>query len=227
MGFGLNYDSNGGGDFLPICQYDAKAGRVFRRDKEQGQDAVKVDITRTFKAVIDLANVEIGWIDFPAGSAPDFVMAHINDPMPQKPANGGHKQGIRVMLKLAKECGGDVREMASSAKAFMRGLDELHTAFQAGEKENPGKLPVVVMKDTTPITSGEGAKKSTNYVPVFEITGWAARPTDLVYTPRSKTKDVSKPAAGTPPSTGSTRVDPPSATARTPEPVGEGVDDFG
>jgi hypothetical protein len=227
MGFGLNYDSNGGGDFFPICQYDAKAGRVFRRDKEQGQNAVKVDITRTFKAVLDLANVEIGWIDFPAGSAPDFVMAHINDPMPQKPASGGHKQGIRVMLKLAKECGGDVREMASSAKAFMRGLDELHTAFQAGEKENPGKLPVVVMKDTTPITSGEGAKKSTNYVPVFDIVGWAARPTDLVYAPRSKAKDVAKPAAGTPPSTGSTRVEAPTATARTPEPVGEGVDDFG
>lgn len=227
MGFGLNYESTGGGDFLPIVKYDAKAGRMFRRDKEQGQDAVQVDVTKAFKAVVDLENVEIGWIDFPAGAAPDFVMAHINDPMPQRPAAGKHKQGVRVMLRLSKECGGDVREMASSAKAFMRGLDELHTAYQAGEKENPGKLPVVTLKDTTPITSGEGAKKSTNYVPVFEIVGWVPRPPDLVYKPRAQTKQTAEPSKATPPATGSTRVEAPQPVTRTPEPVGADADDFG
>jgi len=69
------------------------------------------------------------------------------------------------------------------------------------------------------IISGEGARKSTNYSPSFEITAWVDRPTDLVYSP--KTPSVAAAAnAGGPPSTGSTPL-------AAPMPMVAGDDDFG
>jgi hypothetical protein len=88
------------------------------------------------------------------------------------------------MMKLASNCGGDVREITGNSTAFLKGIDDLHTAYEAGKAANPGKLPIVVLQTTLPITSGSGQKKSTNYQPVFEIQGWAPRPADLVFTRR-------------------------------------------
>lgn len=240
MGFGLNYEA-GGGDIVPIVKFDAKAGRMFRVDRVDGQNTPN-DITRNFKAVMDMENVEVGFINFNTGSAPDFVMVPLGDPMPQRPSDQ-HKQGVRIMLKLGKDCGGDVREISTCAKAAMRGLDEVHTAYQAGKQANPGKLPVVVLKDTIPITSGEGARKSTNYQPIFEVVGWVARPVDLEFKPRAKGQqnDIGHangaaravPSTGSTraaPSTGSTRVDPPETTRAEPQRQAEPAmadDDFG
>ena len=53
MALGFNLGSGGGGgDFLPIIKYDARAGRLFRVDREDGV-STSVDITRNFKAVFD------------------------------------------------------------------------------------------------------------------------------------------------------------------------------
>ena len=230
MALGLDY-SVGGGDIIPIVKYDAKAGRVFRIDRVDGTNT-PVDITRSFKAVVDMENVEVGFINFPIGAAPEFALVPLGTQLPARPSDK-HKQGVRLMLKLSKECGGDVREMATCAKAAMRGVDELHDAYVGGAKANPGKLPVVTLKDTLPINSGQGAQKSTNYQPVFEIVGWVARPADLIFKP--KTKSIVKQTNGaitnaastqrTPPATGSTRVDaPPAAPIPTAD---ELANDFG
>jgi hypothetical protein len=227
MALGLTY-SSGGGDFLPIIKYDARAGRIFRVDRADGV-STPVDVTRNFKAVIDLENIEVGYINFNTGGAPDFQMVPLGSAMPEK-RSPAHKQGIRVLVKLGAESGGDVREVSSCAAAFLRGFDALHTAYEAQAAENPEKLPVVVLRDTVPITSGSGDKKSTNYEPVFEIAAWAPRPKDLVASPRGGSTPVGASAAPrqTPPATGATKVAPPAAappTARTPEPAG--AEDFG
>jgi hypothetical protein len=73
-----------------------------------------------------------------------------------------------------------------------------------------------------PIKAGSGAKQSTNYQPVFEITGWAPRSFD--FTPKGGNAPASTPAAAAP-STGSTQVAPPAAKAKEPEFVD--ADDFG
>jgi hypothetical protein len=223
MALGMNYDTSGGGDFLPIVKYDARAGRIFRVDR---LDRVNnpVDITRSFKAVIDLENIEVGWLDFNTGGAPVMALARYGDPFPANPG-GQAKQGVRMLMKLGKECGGDVREMATSAKAAMRGIDALHTAYQEGEKQNPGKLPVVALADTIAITTEGQGQKTTNYEPVFEIVGWVARPVDLEYKPRGAPAADSngtshRPA---PPATGSTQVKPPAAKAA----ATADADDFG
>lgn len=216
MGLGLNYNSSGGnGEIVPYVKFDARAGRFFRNDRTESNGAYSnnpVDITNGFKAVMDLENIEVGYMKFGAGTAPEYLLVALGSPMPHKPADPGFKQGARIMLKLASSCGGDVREITGNAAAFLKGVDDLHTAYEAGKAANPGKLPIVVLQSTLPIKSGQGQKTSTNYQPVFEIQGWAPRPNDLVFTPKSGGQQVASPStapAASPPSTGSTQVSAP------------------
>ncbi len=227
MALGLNYESGSGngGDIIPFVKYDARAGRMFRNDRAESNgnySNTPVDITQNFKAVFDLENVEVGYIHYAAGSAPAYLLTKLGNPLPHKPGDGKWKQGARVMIKLNAACGGDVREITSNATAFLKGLDDLHTAYSAGAKANPGKLPIVTLKTTLPITSGSGEKKSTNYQPVFEITGWAPRPADLVFVPKEPNAPTTA-SPSTAPSTGSTVAPPPAA----PQPAMADAEDFG
>jgi len=210
MAIGINYEAASSGDIIPIVKYDAKAGRMFRRDRVNGENE-QIDITRSFKAVFDFENLETGFIDFNTGGAPSFALAHIDSKSKvTSPPTPGHKPGARVLVKLTKECGGDVRELASTAKAFLRGIDAAHDAYVSGAAANPGKLPVFVLKDTIPITSEGGGNKTTNYSPVFELVSWAARPSDLTYVPRA-TEAATETKASHAPTTGSTKVSAPVA----------------
>lgn len=226
--FGFSTESSGGGDFLPIIKYDARAGRIFRVDRVDvgGQfSSEPVDITRNFKAIVDLENVEVGWINFATGGAPDFKLVPMGQMLPARPSDQ-HKNGIRLMLKLGKECGGNkpIREIAGTSKAFLSGVEKLyHDYIARKDKEGEGdKLPIVTFaKDppegpgaTTPITSGQGAKQSTNYVPNFEIVGWALRG-DLVFEPKggAQIKPKAEHPLNMPPATGSSRVAAPAMAA--------------
>lgn len=218
MALGLNYSSGGGdnGDIIPFVKYDARAGRFFRNDRTEVNGAYSndaVDITSNFKAVMDIENIEVGFLLFAAGSAPQFLLVKLGSPMPQKPSDAKWKQGVRVMMKLHQSCGGDVRETSSNATAFLKGFDELHSLYEAGKGANPGMLPIVTLKTTVPITSGSGDKKSTNYQPVFEITGWAPRPKDLVHVGKSASQQQGQQQApaSSAPATGSTQVGAPAA----------------
>jgi hypothetical protein len=218
MAFGGFFDGVGeGGTFLPIIKYDSRSGRISRRDRENGENN-DVDITKNFKAIFDFENVEIGWINFNTGGAPDFRVARYADGVSvDKPAGEGFKRGVRFVVKLSKDCGGDTREFASSAGAFLDGAKGLMDAYEAGVKSNAGKLPVVELKDTVAKTSTGGSMKTTNYVPVWEIVSWVKRPEGFDYVPRSQASEASAKNAE-PASTGSTKVAPPAAG---------GEDDFG
>ena len=209
MALGFDFGSGGGSaNFLPIAKYDARAGRFFRVDREDGV-STQHDITRNFKAVFDFEGMEVGWISFTAGSAPDFQMVPHGSTFPAKPSDN-HKRGIRMNVKLSGECGGDCRELASTATAMLNGINALHDEYLAGLKANAGKLPVVVLEETVPISSGSGDKKSTNYQPVFKIASWVKRPADFA----GHEEDAPAPVvAKAPPATGSTRAAPPKAAA--------------
>jgi hypothetical protein len=217
MALGLNLSSGGeGGTFLSYAKYDARSGRIFRADRKQGPDGNfandVVDITANFKAVFDMENIEVGYLLFPIAAAPQMMVVPLGSPMPHKPPTQGWKQGVRVMMKLHASFGGDIREMSSNSAAFLRGFDELHTAYEAGKKANPGKLPIVSLVSTQPVTTGQGAKKSTNYQPSFAIVGWAPRPNDLVFVSKAigHQTEVPKVEYTSAPATGSTQVAPPS-----------------
>ena len=221
MAFGFSYESNAG-DIVPVLKFDARAGRFFRVDREDGQNN-PVDVTQNFKAVMDFENIEVGYINFPAGAAPEFRMVPIGSAMPENPG-GKFRQGIRLMLKLGKDSGGDIREIATTAKSVLGAFDACHTEYLAGLKENAGKLPVVALKTTVPIkTQGRDANgnavSTTNYAPVFEIVSWVKRPDDLVFVAKgggagaNAAAPAPQAAAATPPSTGSTPVSAPAAAA--------------
>ena len=219
MAFGFSYESNAG-DIVPVLKFDARAGRFFRVDRADGQNN-PVDITQGFKAVMDFENVEVGYINFPAGAAPEFRMVKLGQPMPENPG-GKFRQGIRLMLKLGKDCGGDIREIATTDKAVLGAFDGCHTAYTAGLAENAGKLPVVELETTIPIvTQGRDEKgnpvKTTNYAPVFKIASWVKRPDDLVFVPKGGGAAPAAAAPASPPATGSTQVSAPAG----------GDDDFG
>jgi len=212
----------GGGDFLPILKYDARAGRLFRIDSVNtgnGWDRVPHDITTTFKALIDLrpGHVEVGWIDFATGGQPSFVMVpYPGHSMPPQPGPN-HKHGLRFALKLAKDCAGDapVRQIAGTSASFLNGMEALVTAYNAGAAANPGKLPAIMLESALPVTSGSGQRSSTNYQPVFKIVGWAPPPADLpgaINMPVAQDVSLTKQGHtnGAAPATGATRAAPPA-----------------
>lgn len=214
----LGFSVSSGSDFLPICKYDSRAGRMYKRDRDPSGEWVQTDITKNFKAVFDFAsaNFEIGWMNFNTGGAPEFTMVPHGEPMPAQPSPN-HKQGCRVLIMLSKDLDGSVREIASNAKAFLRGISDLHDEYLAKLPGNEGKLPVVTLEDTVAISTGNGATKTTNYSPVFAIKSWIDRPAQLVAKAKPK---VAPPVQSAPaPVTGSVKVAPPS-------PADSG-DDFG
>jgi len=225
FGFPVKSGGEGGGDFTPVLKYTATAGRFFRVDRVDngnGFENEEVDITQGIKFIADFENLEVGYIRFVAGQAPDFQLVPIGSQMPVKPSPQ-HANGVRFMLKLSKECGGDrpVREIAGTSNAFRGAIEAVYTAYLAQKGNNPGKLPVLVVDKITPVKSGPGSQ-STNYHPVFRISDWKER-NDLVFVPKavepSQASQVLA-ATATAPSTGSTRASAPVAETAD-------ADDFG
>lgn len=185
MGLGLPV-GGGGGDRTPIIKYDGRAGRIHRIDRSNASgswETAEVEITRDFQAIFDLENIETGWLNFPAGGAPDIRTVKIGQPMPERPSDK-HRSGFKVLMKLGKSIGGDLREMAANAQVSIKGMDALYDAYLAEVQNHPGKLPVVTLADTIQVkSSGKDAngqpQSSTNYQPVWKIVAWADRPAEL------------------------------------------------
>jgi hypothetical protein len=159
----------GGGDIVPMIKYDARAGR-FSRDNS--------DITQGFSAVMDLAQVDIGWIRFASMMAPDFVLVRAGQTPPDRPS-AEHKRGVRLMCVLARSVGGDVREFSSAAGCVIDAIDDLHSTYAAAPEAAEGKLPIVALTGSTPIKTTTPKGQTTNYRPLFSITGWVDRPESL------------------------------------------------
>lgn len=182
MALGLQTESGGGGDFNKVVKFDARAGRMFRVDREQDGGGTwnteNVEITNGFTAIMDLENIEVGWCLFAAGVAPQLSLVKLGEALPARPSDQ-HKQGFRMLMKLGKSSGGDIREIAATSKAVLGSVDELHNAYEAGKAANPGKLPVVALTGSKAIVSTGKGQSSTNYAPIFEITKWVDRPAEL------------------------------------------------
>lgn len=196
MALGLQTESNGGGDFNKVVKFDARAGRMFRVEREQDSGGSwtteNVEITNGFTAVMDLENIEVGWCLFAAGVAPQLSLVKLGDPLPARPSDQ-HKQGFRLLMKLGKASGGDVREMAATSKAVLGAVDDLHNAYEAGKAANPGKLPLVALTGSKAIVSTGKGQTSTNYAPIFEIQKWLDRPEGLGGTAGPAPKEEPKP----------------------------------
>jgi hypothetical protein len=58
-------------------------------------------------------------------------------------------------------------------------INDLHTQFEAAPEAAEGKVPVVELSGSTPVTTKGPQGSSTNYSPVFKIVAWADRPAEL------------------------------------------------
>jgi hypothetical protein len=242
FGFDIKKPSTGG-DFMPILQYDAKAGRMFRRDSVNtgnGWEKQKIDITKPFKALLDLEDgqMETGWIYFSPSGQPDFVMVpmpgHIMPPQP----SADYRQGCRITLKLHPSVAGgapQVRQLAGTSASFLNAVQAVVMQYRAERAQRPGMLPVVTLaEDPIPVTTGTGQRQSTNYQPVFIIVDWAPRPADLPLKPKEATGNGLHPQAtafsqgnGAAPVTGSQRAAAPVTATQPAQPAPYSANDFG
>ena len=213
--FGFSTAPSSGGDFLPVLRYDARAGRFFRVDRVdagQGFQSVLTDITDGIKFVADFENIEVGWINFQPGSPPSFALVPMGQRLPDRPTEQ-HKNGVRFMVKLTKECAGPegkaVREIVGTARAFLSGVEAAYLEYQKYKDANKGKLPVFTLERTVPIKSG--GVSSTNYSPVFKMAGWVVRK-DFPHSPKTNGAGLQPQGNGAPATGATTRSAPEAAT---------------
>lgn len=158
---------SGGGDFDPFVKYNAKAGRWYVK-KEEGEVEVQ---NPTF--VADFANIKTGWFHFSEGMAPSKVYDE-SLLSPAKKPDENHKRGFEIRLYSEQAFGGVV-QFGSVSSIVCGTISDLHTAYEEGVKQNPGKLPVVQCTGT----EADKGKYGTNYKPLFQILKWVDRPAAL------------------------------------------------
>jgi len=176
MGLGFNIDSSssGGGKFLPVLKFDAKSGDMIAVNREPAPDGTwekhEVEVALPIKGVMDLENIEIGWITFaPTYSA---VMVKANEKMPPKPSDD-HKQAVRLKV-FFKEHG--LREFTPTSKTVLRAVDQLHDKFTEQAPHNPGKMPIVTIEGTETIKVQTPQGELRFKAPKWTITGWTEAP---------------------------------------------------
>jgi hypothetical protein len=166
-----------GGNFLPIIKYDARVGTFYLQDRVNSGGAWQTeqrDVTENFQAAFDLENLQRGWIRCPKGAAPEVTLVPAGDD-PGEPPTDDHKEGVRVVLKLADHLGGDVRELMSTARGLWIALDTLHDRYLASAADHAGQVPVITLDDIREVKTAGGA----TFVPTFKIADWIPRPPEL------------------------------------------------
>lgn len=176
MAIGFSLEEKKGGNFLPVIKFDAKAGDFIVVNREPQSDGswekFETEMPTPFKFVIDMMNLEVGWISFKPGAV-DFTMAKIGEAMPQRPTPD-HKQGIRAKIFL-KDHG--LREFAQTSKNVLRAFDVLHDEFMAGVGSHAGKMPVVEVSGTETVKMQTKEQGELRFkVPKWKIAGWADPP---------------------------------------------------
>ena len=163
-----------GSDFMPVLKYDARVGTFYLQDRVNHDgiwETEQTDVTANLRGIFDLETVERGWINFPKGVAPEFVMVPAGEDPGDQPSRD-HKEGFRLVVKMAEELGGDTREFMSTARSAWDAVDALHTAYLNQVPEHPGQLPVVELIDVIEKRTASGS----SFVPAFKIVDWTPRP---------------------------------------------------
>jgi hypothetical protein len=173
---GLPSGSAGGGDIKPRIEYDAKAGRWHRVNRSQAASGEwitdKTELKEGEMFLMDIAQVEVGWISF-GGGQPDFRMGPNGTPVGPRPTEQ-HKPGFRVSVVLPRE--DHDRHFASTAKAVLAVIDDLHTKAGAAPA---GHVPVIKIAGTRIIETKTPQGTNRNYAPLLEIVKYVPRPAAL------------------------------------------------
>jgi len=171
-----------------IVKIDCKSRMVkYRTEGEDGEIEVE---PATFAGIIDLPNIEIGYVrfsPFDKRTAPHKLISTgkvrpVTKPDDTRDDKGRPvwRGGFSVNVKLPKSMGGGVHDMTSSTMLLGQAVDALHDLFLAAPESAQGKLPVVRISNWEPIkTKNQDGGTNTNYKPIFAISSWVDRPGDM------------------------------------------------
>jgi len=178
MAFGMQTTS---GDFLPIVKYDARAGKFFKVEKLVGGGSNPIEIPMGTKFALDFGTIEAGYVMFSNQGPIRHMKPYVDGvAMPAQPQDKDDKGKLifrpGFYIKVAGNALDGVREWCSNAQVLLNAMDELYQQYVRAPEAAAGQIPLIAIVSTTPVTTGSGAQKSTNYAPVFRIEGWVLRP---------------------------------------------------
>jgi len=156
----MNLNLSGGGGNGNYIRFSPQANAWSNKDGEFQME----------KFVFDYENLETGWMHIETGIF-EFVA---DESLGRKGAQPSpvHKRGFRATF-FNKQMG--VAEFSANGAGANMGLEALYKQVSAQAEVNAGKLPVVEYKGSRPEKVGKGSTR----VPIFEVTGWVARPPAL------------------------------------------------
>ena len=184
MGLGLKFEDSGDKEQRKLFKYDARSGELTYGTSDD-PDILPDD----FKFMIDINTIQTGYMKF---SPPqDFSMLKPMGegfgPNPEPGVKGGERTynlGFKIRV-YAKALEG-VAYLMSNSWNTVKGIEAISDKWQAEEKDNEGKFPVIGFD----LSHREGKNKpgrepqkkstSTNYEPVFKIFQWAKPPAELL-----------------------------------------------
>jgi hypothetical protein len=166
-----------GGDFLPRFKIDGRSAAMSMEDrvKEDGEWTSKSQNVPygKFRAIIDIANIERGYVDF-TSRKPDMKFFRLGEDIGDPPSKN-HKEGLRVLLQMSTSLGGGVRELISTAIGVYNAFDKLHDNYEKGLVDHPDCLPIVECDGIHEEKLGNG----TSAAPIWRIVRWVPRPPEL------------------------------------------------
>ena len=178
MAFGYKVTN---GDFLPICKFDARSGKFFKVERVQGAPANDIEVPPGTKFAVDFGGIEAGWCTFTSQGPVRHMQPYIEGQAtiaqpPDKDSEGKSMFRPAFYIKVVGNALDGVREWIGASAAVMNAMDDLYNLYAVAPEAASGQIPLVVIASTVAIKSGSGAKSSTNYAPVFSISGWVDRP---------------------------------------------------
>ena len=182
MPFGLHTPPTA--DFADIVKFDANAGRMFRIDYDSDtREKRPVDITMPApKFAVDFGSLEVGYGRF-TDKGPEYHIVPEGQPIPQQPMEKDEKGRLLFRpvfrVKIYGKVLGGMREWASAANCVLEPIEDLYNKFRAAPEAQQGKIPIVELTRTMPVSMGRGQRQRTLYAPCFQIVGWTDRVAEM------------------------------------------------
>ena len=175
-------------EFLPTVRFNAREGIFSRADRvmdSAGNYSNNLtDITAELAeqgVLIDVANIEIGWIKFEGGV--DITTQHHSLGLPGSRPSDWHKEGVKLEIWLPQDIaeGAPLREWTHTSKAVINSVNDLHTAWEsavAADSIDDSQVPHVMVSIEAVKTKHGTFKK-----PVLTLKQFVARPIDWTIKP--------------------------------------------
>ena len=174
-------------EFMPTIRFNAREGVFSRADRVLGADGNFTTVLAPINeplaqegVLIDVANIEIGWIRFEG--AVDITTQHHSLGLPGPQPTSLHKEGIRLELWLPKAVaeGAQLREWTHTAAGVKNAVNELHTTWEGGTEGlgDEERIEGAVVPHVTVGTDTFKTKQGAFYKPSLSIIGWVPRPVE-------------------------------------------------